>query len=353
MNRIAKLREAFARNAVDGVLITSYENMLYYSGFKCAEAYLLITGKDAYVFTDFRYTIQARDEAKECRVVEISNDTLIAKLRDILNADGVRACGFEEEKLTVSQFRQFDALSVGLKPMSRDISLFRAVKDAEEIENLRIAQSMADKAFGLFLERVKPGMTEVEAAAELDYLCRLQGSEGPSFDTIIGSGPNGAMCHAIPGKRKLADGDLVVVDFGCMYNGYHSDMTRTFGIGKVSDKCRKIYDIVLEAQLKALESLKSGISGREFDRIARDCIASYGYGEAFGHSLGHGFGLEIHEKPRASKLSEDILLAGMTITDEPGIYLEGEFGVRIEDDLVVTEDGCINLANTTKKLMII
>ena len=353
MNRIAKLREAFARNAVDGVLITSYENMLYYSGFKCAEAYLLITGKDAYVFTDFRYTIQARDEAKECRVVEISNDTLIAKLRDVLNADGVRACGFEEEKLTVSQFRQFDALSVGLKPMSRDISLFRAVKDAEEIENLRIAQSMADKAFGLFLERVKPGMTEVEAAAELDYLCRLQGSEGPSFDTIIGSGPNGAMCHAIPGKRKLADGDLVVVDFGCMYNGYHSDMTRTFGIGKVSDKCRKIYDIVLEAQLKALESLKSGISGREFDRIARDCIASYGYGEAFGHSLGHGFGLEIHEKPRASKLSEDILLAGMTITDEPGIYLEGEFGVRIEDDLVVTEDGCFNLANTTKKLMII
>ncbi|MBQ1770352.1 MAG: aminopeptidase P family protein [Clostridia bacterium] len=353
MNRIAKLREAFARNAVDGVLITSYENMLYYSGFKCAEAYLLITGKDAYVFTDFRYTIQARDEAKECRVVEISNDTLIAKLRDVLNADGVRACGFEEEKLTVSQFRQFDALSVGLKPMSRDISLFRAVKDAEEIENLRIAQSMADKAFGLFLERVKPGMTEVEAAAELDYLCRLQGSEGPSFDTIIGSGPNGAMCHAIPGKRKLADGDLVVVDFGCMYNGYHSDMTRTFGIGKVSDKCRIIYDIVLEAQLKALESLKSGISGREFDRIARDCIASYGYGEAFGHSLGHGFGLEIHEKPRASKLSEDILLAGMTITDEPGIYLEGEFGVRIEDDLVVTEDGCINLANTTKKLMII
>ena len=353
MNRIAKLRESFVRNAVDGVLITSYENMLYYSGFKCAEAYLLITGKDAYVFTDFRYTIQARDEAKDCRVIEISNDTLIAKIKETLKADGVRACGFEEEKLTVSQFRQFDALSVGLKPMSRDISSFRAVKDAGEIENLRIAQSMADKAFGLFLERVKPGMTEVEAAAELDYLCRLQGSEGPSFDTIIGSGPNGAMCHAIPGKRKLADGDLVVVDFGCMYNGYHSDMTRTFGIGKVSDKCRKIYDIVLEAQLKALESLKSGISGREFDRIARDCIASYGYGEAFGHSLGHGFGLEIHEKPRASKLSEDILLAGMTITDEPGIYLEGEFGVRIEDDLVVTEDGCINLANTTKKLMII
>ena len=353
MNRITKLKESFARNAVDGVLITSYENMLYYSGFKCAEAYLLITGKDAYVFTDFRYTIQARDEAKDCRVIEISNDTLIAKIKETLKADGVRACGFEEEKLTVSQFRQFDALSVQLKLMSRDISSFRAVKDAEEIENLRIAQSMADKAFGLFLERVKPGMTEVEAAAELDYLCRLQGSEGPSFDTIIGSGPNGAMCHAIPGKRKLADGDLVVVDFGCMYNGYHSDMTRTFGIGKVSDKCRKIYDIVLEAQLKALESLKSGISGREFDRIARDCIASYGYGEAFGHSLGHGFGLEIHEKPRASKLSEDILLAGMTITDEPGIYLEGEFGVRIEDDLVVTEDGCINLANTTKKLMII
>ena len=353
MNRIAKLREAFARNAVDGVLITSYENMLYYSGFKCAEAYLLITGKDAYVFTDFRYTIQARDEAKDCRVIEISNDTLIAKIKEVLKADGVRACGFEEEKLTVSQFRQFDALSVQLKPMSRGISSFRAVKDAGEIENLRIAQSMADKAFELFLGRVKPGMTEVEAAAELDYLCRLQGSEGPSFDTIIGSGPNGAMCHAIPGKRKLADGDLVVVDFGCMYNGYHSDMTRTFGIGKVSDKCRKIYDIVLEAQLKALESLKSGISGREFDRIARDCISSYGYGEAFGHSLGHGFGLEIHEKPRASKLSEDILLAGMTITDEPGIYLEGEFGVRIEDDLVVTEDGCINLANTTKKLMII
>ncbi len=353
MNRIAKLRETFDRNAVDGVLITSYENMLYYSGFQCAEAYLLITGKDAYVFTDFRYTIQARDEAKECRVIEITNDTLIAKICEVMNADGVRACGFEEEKLTVSQFRQFEPLPAELKPMSRDISSFRIIKDAGEIENLRIAQSMADKAFELFLGRVRPGMTEVEAAAELDYLCRLQGSEGPSFDTIIGSGPNGAMCHAIPGKRRLADGDLVVVDFGCMYHGYHSDMTRTFGIGKVSDKCRKIYDIVLEAQLKALESLKSGISGKEFDRIARDCISLYGYGEMFGHSLGHGFGLEIHEKPRASKLSEDILLAGMTITDEPGIYLEGEFGVRIEDDLVVTEDGCFNLANTTKKLMII
>ncbi|MBR0444701.1 MAG: aminopeptidase P family protein [Clostridia bacterium] len=353
MNRISKLRAAFAQNSVDAALITSYENMLYYSGFKCAEAYLLITGKDAYIFTDFRYTIQARDEARECRVIEISNDTLIARLQEVLSSDGVRTCGFEEEKLTVSQFREFEALSVELKPLSRTISSFRLFKDADEIENLRIAQSMADKAFGQFLERVRPGMTEVEAAAELDYLCRLQGSEGPSFDTIIGSGPNGAMCHAIPGQRKLADGDLVVVDFGCVYNGYHSDMTRTFGIGKVSDKCRRIYDIVLEAQLKVLDSLRSGISGKEMDRIARDCIASYGFGECFGHGLGHGFGLEIHEKPRASRLSEDTLLSGMTITDEPGIYLEGEFGVRIEDDLVVTDDGYINLANTTKKLIII
>ena len=353
MNRISKLRESFAAKDVDAALITSYENMLYYSGFKCAEAYLLVTGKDAYVFTDFRYTIQARDEAKDCRVIEISNDTLLTKIREVLTDDGIRTCGYEEEKLTVAEFRNFETLPVSFKPLSRVISSFRLIKDAGEIENLRIAQSMADKAFGLFLERARPGMTEVEAAAELDYLCRLQGSEGPSFDTIIGSGPNGAMCHAIPGQRKLTEGDLVVVDFGCVFNGYHSDMTRTFGIGKVSDKCRKIYDIVLEAQLRALEALKSGIAGRELDRIARDCIASYGYGEAFGHGLGHGFGLEIHEKPRASRLSEDILLAGMTITDEPGIYLEGEFGVRIEDDLVVTEDGYLNLAGTTKQLMII
>ncbi|MBO6060918.1 MAG: aminopeptidase P family protein, partial [Clostridia bacterium] len=196
-------------------------------------------------------------------------------------------------------------------------------------------------------------MTEKEVANELDHLLRLHGADENSFDTIVGSGPNGALPHAIPGQRKLTEGDLVVIDFGCKYNGYCSDMTRTIAVGEPKEELRRIYDIVLRAQTAALEALKPNMSAKELDAVARGVIEAEGYGPNFGHSLGHGFGLDIHEAPYASTRSADLLIPGATITVEPGIYVEDLCGVRIEDDCVLTESGYIDLAHTTKDLIII
>ena len=266
---------------------------------------------------------------------------------------GAKRCGFEQTHMNVADYEEYREMPVALVPFASEITSLRLIKTAEEIENLRTAQQMADKAYAALLERVHPGMTEREVVAELNYLCEKAGSEGPSFDPIVGSGPNGAMCHAVPGERRLQKGDLVVVDFGCMYNGYHSDMTRTFGVEEADDISRRVYDIVLEAQLRTLDALKAGMTGGELDAVARDYIASQGYGDCFGHGLGHGFGLEIHEAPRAGKNSADVLLAGTTITVEPGIYIEGKCGVRIEDCCIVTEDGKINLVSSPKELQMI
>ena len=353
MNRIEKLRKYMEAQEVEATLICSSQNVYYYTGFRCSESFVLITEKNVYVLTDFRYVIQAREEALNCEIIEITSSDLCKKLNAILPVGTRIKCGFEEDIISVQQFETFSALNADLVPFSDWIRKPRIIKDEEEIRCLQIAQNMADAAFAELLKRIIVGKTEIEIAAELDYLCRLQGSEGPSFDTIIGSGPNGAMCHAIPGNRAIQKGDLIVVDFGCIYKGYHSDMTRTIGIGKVNDKCREIYDIVYKSQLMCLEKVKDGLSGYEMDDIARSMISKAGFGENFGHSLGHGFGLEIHEPPRASTTSDDVLRAGMTITDEPGIYIENEFGVRIEDCLVVTENGCLNLPSTTKELIIV
>lgn len=227
------------------------------------------------------------------------------------------------------------------------------IKSPDEIESLRRAQQLADRSFSELLGRVHAGMTEREVVAELNYIGARLGSEGPSFDPIAGSGPNGAMCHAVPSERRLQAGDLVVLDFGCVVDGYHSDMTRTFAVGHASDECRRIYDIVREAHERALDALRAGVTGRALDAVARDYIAAQGYGACFGHSLGHGFGLEIHEEPRASTRSETVFEPGMTITIEPGIYVEGLCGVRIEDCCVVTEDGYIDLVSSPKELLIV
>lgn len=352
-NRVEKLNALLSENGLDGALITSVENIRYISGFTSSDAVLLVTKDERLLFTDFRYYIQAREQAPDFTLVEITYDNLNSKIEEALVRSGVKRCAFEEEKVSVAEFEGYKKMPAEFVPFGSDITALRLIKDAEEIECLKVAQRMADAAYKEFLTRVHPGMTELECVAELNYACAKQGSEGPSFDPIVGSGPNGAMCHAVPGERRLQAGDLVVVDFGCIYHGYHSDMTRTFGVVDVSDEMKKIYAITLDAQLKALEALKEGITGKELDAIARDHIASFGYGKDFGHSLGHGFGLEIHEAPRASTGSKDTLLEGMTITVEPGIYLEGKGGVRIEDCCVVTKEGKINLVCSPKELQLI
>lgn len=352
--RIEALRKSLAAAGLDAALITSGVSIRYYSGFTSSDGILLVTQKNMHLVTDSRYTIQARAQTKGlCDVTEAAYSDQLDRIREFLASDGCKRAAFEDVAMTVAQFHTFEAMPVEWVAFSEKISQPRLYKSQDEIENLQAAQRIADKSFLEWLGRVSAGMTEKEVTAELNYVCAKNGSDGASFDPIVAGGPNSAMPHAIPGERRLQKGDMVVVDFGCMVNGYHSDMTRTFAIGSVDEQSREIYQIVKTAQQRTLDALKSGISGKALDAVAREYIASMGYGAQFGHGLGHGFGLEIHESPYASYRSDDMLYSGMTITVEPGIYVEGKCGVRIEDCCVVTEDGCINLVGVTKDLITI
>ncbi len=255
--------------------------------------------------------------------------------------------------MTVRQYAQFRKMKAELGAATSIIASIRMIKTQDEIEKLIAAQNIADRAFSELLGMLEPGMTEREVAMELEYFMKKFGADEPSFDTIVGSGPNGALCHATPSDRKLTYGDMVVMDFGVRKDGYCSDMTRTIAIGDPVDELKKIYKIVREAQAMTLRAVKPGVEGKKLDAIARECIKARGYGDCFGHSLGHGFGLEVHEGPSASTRSNDVLRPGMTITVEPGIYVEGLGGVRIEDCLIVTDDGYINPVSTSKDLIII
>ena len=354
-HRQEKLRNAMREAELDGVLLTGGVSIRYYTGFTSDECFVLLTREDCRLITDFRYTIQAREQVSgRAGVLEVNqHDKQLEALREQLALSGCKRCGYEEHALTVGAFNELSAFPVAWTAFGEKVGAPRRIKAPEEMASLQRAQTIADKAYARLLEETKPGMTEREVAARLNYICACLGSEGPSFDPIVASGPNGAMCHAIPGERRLQNGDLVVVDFGCVADGYHSDMTRTFGVGHVDDELVKIYDITLEAQKRCLDALHAGITGGRLDAVARDYIAARGYGDCFGHGLGHGFGLEIHEPPRAGRESADVLEPGMTVTVEPGIYLEGRGGVRIEDCAVVTEDGCINLVSSAKDLLFI
>lgn len=351
--RVNTLRDLLKKNGLDAAFITGLTGIRYYSGFTSEDAYLIVTAKKAYLLTDFRYTIQAKEQSPDFELVEVGRGALMSTLKELFTAEGVSTVGFDEQSMTVADFNRYSELGLTFKPFCEQLHSPRLYKTEEEAECLQKAQQLADKAYAELLKRISSGMTEKEVAAELDYIGAKLGSEGPSFETIVGSGPNGAMCHAVPGERRLTKGDLVVVDFGCMYNGYHSDMTRTFGVGAVDDLSRRVYDTVLKAQQAALAALKDGIAGSELHNIALKVIDEAGYGKCFGHGLGHGFGLRIHEAPSASPLSKDILRAGMTITVEPGIYIEGKCGVRIEDCCLVTKEGYRNFVSTPKELVFI
>ncbi len=339
---------------LDAVLVTSAVGIRYYTNFTSDECAVIITHSGCVLVTDFRYTIQARELCGDCaEVIEAGYAAQRDVIRQVLSEDRCKTVGFEQDSMTVARFALYSDFQVQWKPFGAELHAPRLIKSASEIESLKKAQSYADKAFMQVLPRIKVGMSERELAAELTYLCGLAGSEGPSFDAIIAAGPNGAMCHAIPGNRKIANGDLIVMDFGCKADGYCSDMTRTVAVGHVDAEQKHIYQCVLDAQLRTVEALHAGISGKALDAVSRDYLTQKGFGENFGHGLGHGFGLEIHEPPRAATTSKDILEAGMTITIEPGVYIEGFCGARIEDCCVVTEGGCINLCSTDKQLIIL
>ncbi len=353
-DRLNRLRNSMAKAGIDAVIVNSITSIRYLSNFTSDEAFVLVTKQRSLLITDFRYTIQAKDQSGDrYEILEASGEKQLALVHEALLDENVKTLGFEDDIVSFARYRSYEAFGVELVPFAKELNALRLIKTPDEIEALQKAQTLADQSFTELLTVIHAGMTEKRVAAELEYIGAKLGSEGPSFDTIVGSGPNGAMCHAVPGERKLQRGDLVVLDYGCLFNGYHSDMTRTFAVGEPDAFSSKIYEIVRTAQQKALDALRPGITGKQLDAIARDYIKEQGYGDCFGHSLGHGFGLLIHESPRAAVTCETVLEPGMTITVEPGIYIEGKLGVRIEDCCVVTETGKRNFCVSTKELQII
>ncbi len=323
---------------------------------KSSAGMLLIFKECAYLIIDFRYIEKARNTVKNCTVMEQEN--LTEQINSLMKKHNAKSLAVESMDMTLSRMsfleKKFpDIEFIKSDELSNNIYDMRTIKSTEEIEKIHKAQKIAEKAFDEILGFIRPGVTEREIALKLDNCMLENGAEGLSFETIALAGANTSMPHGVPGNYKVKNGDFVLMDFGAVYDGYHRDMTRTVCVGQPSEKMGKIYDIVLKAQLEALKKVKSGITGSELDGYARDIIDESGYGDFFGHSLGHGVGMEIHEFPTASSKSETILKENMVVTVEPGIYLPGEFGVRIEDFVVVTENSHQNLTNCPKKLIIL
>ena len=352
--RYNKLQELLKTKNLDAMLVSDGYNMRYFSGFTGGTGYLLITKNSKTLFTDSRYTIAAKVQAPDYNVVEVDAARDYCKfVNQVLETENIAALGFEANQVRYSTYENFKArLNVKeLIPMGGELADLRRIKTAEEIELHRQAEHIGDIAFTEILKEIKPGVTELEIAAKLEYIMKMNGADKLSFNSIVASGVNSSKPHAEPGHKKIESGDFVTMDFGCVYNGYCSDMTRTVVVGKANEKQKEIYNTVLKAQLAVLDMLKPGMPGKAYDKVARDVIYGAGYEGYFGHGLGHAVGLEVHENPRFSMIEEDIVEAGMIMTVEPGIYIPDFGGVRIEDMVVMTVDGYDNLTHSVKELI--
>ena len=339
---------------VDGILITNLTNCRWVSGFTGSAGHLIITQDRALIGTDFRYWEQAAQQAPEFELVKVGREPHMAKQEDLLKMVGVERIGFEASHMTVIDFRllkkkcdEIEACSlVGLNGV---IEPMRHVKTADELDMIRKAAVITDSAMSAVNQLAKPGMTERALAWQLEKHMRENGAGGMAFDIIVAAGPNGAMAHHHPSDRQLQVGDTIIIDMGAMLDGYHSDLTRTFFLGNEPDeKFKLVYDLVHTAQKNALNNMKAGMKGQEIDALARDVIDDAGQGPNFGHSLGHGVGLNIHEGPSLSSVYKGNIPAGAVVSVEPGVYLPGWGGVRIEDLVVVTTDGIEFLSHCPK-----
>ena len=335
------MRERIAGAGLDAMLVLALPNMRYLSGFSGSAGLLIVRAAPPDVFlTDFRYQSQVADELDPEIEVRIESESMLKTAREILLREGASRVAFEREQLTYRSWSEWSQVEgPALVPVAEWVEESRAVKSPAEIEAIREACRIADEAFAAILAEVHPGITERELAARLELSLVERGAEGASFESIVAFGERSALPHARPGSRELRRGDIVLLDFGAVAGGYVSDMTRTVSCGEPVAEMREVYAVVREAQRAALQGIGAGMSGPEADGLARQVIGAAGYGAHFGHSLGHGIGLEVHEAPRLSQKSEDRLAPGMTVTIEPGIYLKGIGGVRIEDDALVTEAG--------------
>lgn len=354
MNRLNALRKHLAELKYDGVLITNPENRRYLSGFTGSSGALLIGLEKAYIVTDFRYWEQVRQEVAPPAgaagfALYKQGPDLWRSIGELIGTTGWRKIGFEASiSYRDHQFLTQALPDHALEPCSDLIEKMRWVKDEAEIERLAEAEAITDAALAKTLEKIKPGITEKDIALEFDYQLRLHGADGNAFATIVASGWRAALPHGAPSDKTVAAGELLIIDGGALYRGYHGDLTRTFVLGKATPEQKEIYQIVLTAQQEALNRLKAGLAGNLVDRVAREVILNHGHGEHFGHGLGHCVGLNIHENPRLSPTDENTLPAGAVVTVEPGIYLPDWGGVRIEDLVVVREDGVVNLTHSPK-----
>lgn len=351
MGKITKLRGLLEEKGLDAILVTNPINRKYISGFT-GTAGVAIVSKDATRFiTDFRYIEQATEQAEHFTIIE-HKSAIESEIKNQLTALNIKSLGFEKDDVTYASFQRYEkTLEVNLVPVSGLIEKIRLIKSPEELRILKRAGEIADAAYEHIQAYIKPGVREIEIANELEFFMRKQGATSSSFDMIVASGYRSALPHGVASEKEIQSGELVTMDYGALYNGYCSDITRTVAVGQISDELKNIYDTVLEAQLRGVKGIKPGMTGKEADALTRDYITEKGYGEYFGHSTGHGLGLEVHEEPRLSHLSESILEPGMVVTVEPGIYIPSVGGCRIEDDIVITETGNKRLTNATKELI--
>lgn len=344
MDRADRLLPIFAQYDIDAIIVTDRKNVLYFSSFSGSNGYLVVTKTQKILVTDFRYTSQAKIQCPNFQIA----DMIDFKIENVIDANA--RAGFENKTISYSEYCNFSSKIKQLVPIDFALTKIRSIKDSEEIKNISQAAQIADNAFSHITEFIREGMTEVEVAFELEMYMKKNGASSLSFDSIVASGKNGAMPHAEPSDKKLTNGDLVVMDFGCVYNGYCSDMTRTVAIGDISEQKLQVYNTVLKVQKECLDMAKPGakcsdIHNHSFSRL--DSI----YKNCYGHGLGHGVGLEIHELPNLNSKSDYVLQNGNVVTIEPGVYIENLCGVRIEDLVVITDDGCKILSNSTKELI--
>ncbi|WP_100373446.1 M24 family metallopeptidase [Bacillus sp. FJAT-45037] len=354
MNRIEALRSELKKKGLDGLLITSAHNRQYMTTFTGTAGVAIISESKAVFITDFRYMEQAHEQAKGFEIVQHTGPIFeeVAKQVEAMN---IKELGFEQAHLTYEFHQIYNKAieSATLVPVAGLVESLRMIKDANEIQLISEAAEIADAAFSHITSFIRPGLTELEVSNELEFFMRKQGAASSSFDIIVASGYRSALPHGVASEKVIEKGELVTLDFGAYYKGYCSDITRTVAVGKVNDELKKIYDTVLEAQLKGMNGIKPGMTGKEADALTRDYITEQGYGEYFGHSTGHGLGMEVHEGPSLSVKSSTELKPGMIVTVEPGIYIAGVGGTRIEDDTLITETGNKSFTKSTKDLLVL
>ncbi len=354
-NNLDRIQTALKNSDVDAVLLNSIPDRQFATGFHSTAGYAFITPDSAAFLIDFRYIDAARKEIEGFDIVmatsELKYETII---NDIIAKKGIKRVGFKQDGITYAQFTALEKLiNAELVPSGDMINGLRASKQAWEIEYMQRAQDISEEVLDEVLGLLRPGISEVEVSAEIVYRIIKKGADGISFDPIVVSGPNSALPHGVPGSRRIEHGDFVTLDFGSRYRGYCSDMTRTVAIGSATDEMKKIYEIVHRAQQTGIDAMRAGVVGSEVDAASRAVISAEGYGEYFGHGFGHSVGLEVHESPNANTIETKTLPKGAVVTAEPGIYLPGKFGVRIEDMLEITENGSRNLTKAAKALLIL